>query len=165
MSKSSDRETFFSANSSFVGAFHNHDTSSGHSGKGNRSLLELLNIYEENIDTVSLSFDSLKRLIVTFHNGTSYQKKALAGKFCKRGFYEIYLVKKKKEIPPLIPILYGSRDIDRLRIALSPAQDLIISNKWIRDGNILFFTSGGRGRYKGQVKRFKSQRRERSSLF
>lgn len=107
------------------------------------TLLNLFEISEQpHSDTVHFSFNSKNELEVTYLARGQKLTDTFAGTFHRKGFYEIYLRKKKTEIPPFLPILYSSNDIYRIRLALTPGGNLIVDNKWDRTGNI-FLMGGG----------------------
>lgn len=71
-----------------------------------------------------------------------------AGRFDKdMYYYEVYLEKQVIEIPPLIPIFFSKRHIERLRIGLNTDNTLIIDHKWAHMGGVLGFASGNSDRF------------------
>lgn len=108
------------------------------------TLLGLFEISEQlHTDTVYLSFNSRNELEVTYLARGQKLTDTFAGTFNRKGFYEIYLRRKKTEIPPFLPIFYSSNDIYRIRLALTQGGNLIVDNKWDRTGNIFIMGGGG----------------------
>lgn len=112
------------------------------------TLLDMLDVFNFHSDSISLHFDNKERLVLTFKDTLVNRIEIFEGRFRKKGYYEIYLRNEKKEIPPFLPIIYGYRDIDRVRIGLTKENYLFVDNKWARDGNIFILAGGGSGRYR-----------------
>ena len=83
----------------------------------------------------------------------AFKEKTFHGAFSKKGYLEIFLRNNKKEIPPLLPIIYGKYNINRIRIALTLENDLIIDNSWNEGGNIFILGVGDKGRRQQFFKR------------
>ena len=64
------------------------------------------------------------------------------GKFKSRGKYKITLVKERVQVPPLIPIIYGTNHIDKIRIKLMDNGDLIVKEYFRKEGNVFLITAG-----------------------
>jgi hypothetical protein len=99
-----------------------------------------------NSDSVKLAFNESKHLVLTYQDSGITRSSVFDGKFSNKGYYEIIFHKKKTEIPPLIPIFYSHREIDRLRIALTKNNELVIDRKYVLDGNFLFVGGGASDR-------------------
>ena len=106
-------------------------------------------------DSIHLYFDSNNKLVLIFKDSLGVRTETYDGKFNKKGFYEVYIRNYKKEIPPRVPIIYSVRDIKRLRIGLTKESELVIDNKWARDGHILLLAGGGAGRYRSYFRPLK----------
>ena len=113
---------------------------------GDLTLLNLFEIRDENIDSVHISFNDSKELKLTYTFKGQEIIKTLTGYFAKKGYYEIYFRNQKKEIPPLLPIIYSNNHINRVRLALTIDGNLIIDNMWDDSGNIFILAAGSSGR-------------------
>ena len=116
-------------------------------GNCDMTLLQLFNIFDSKTDSVMIEFDKVGQLQITFRDSLSNLNdktriETFQGYFSHKGYYEIYLKKEKKEIPPLFPIIYSDYNIDRIRIAFTTENDLIIDNKWKLGGNIFLMAAG-----------------------
>lgn len=115
---------------------------------GNPTLLTLFEIYSVNTDSVSIKFiDSLK-LQITYTDSGTVKKKIFNGQFAKKGYYEIFLRNESK----VIPIIYARRNINRIRMASTIQDDLIIDNDWNESGHILILGAGDSGRRQSYFK-------------
>lgn len=112
------------------------------------TLLDMFDLFRLHSDSISLHFDEKEKLVLIFNDSLLKRTEIFEGRFKKKGYYEIYLRYKKKEIPPFVPIIYGYRDIDRIRIGLTKENNLVVDNKWARDGNIFILAGGGSGRFR-----------------
>ncbi|HCS21033.1 MAG TPA: hypothetical protein DIW47_10825 [Bacteroidetes bacterium] len=110
------------------------------------SLLQLFEIGVVNTDSVSLGFNDSNALILSYEvNGQKFEN-VFNGKFADKGYYEIYFRNKRKEIPPVIHIIYSSNHINRVRLALTKEGDLLVDNMWDDSGNIFIIGAGDSGR-------------------
>ncbi|MGP8216057.1 MAG: hypothetical protein ACLQQ4_10870 [Bacteroidia bacterium] len=102
----------------------------------------------------SFKINTSGQLQVTFaDSGGNYTEKLFDGILTKKGYYEIYLRNKNMEFPPFFPVVYNQCDIDRIRIALTKSNDLIVDNLWENDDSILlFFGTGDSGRSQNYFK-------------
>ena len=125
----------------FSGTFS--DTSFKSKGKNYQplTLTQIFEVFHIKAKTVSLQFNDSGYLQVSFNDSVIIYH----GKFKKRGYYEFFLSKRRIAIPPLIPFIYGSRNIDRIRIGLTKNNALIVYNWWVVDGNLFLFAGGGGG--------------------
>jgi hypothetical protein len=115
---------------------------------GNPTLLTLLEIYHVNTDSVQINFiDSLK-LQLSYRDGGTIKKKVFKGQFAKNGYYEIFLRNESK----VIPIIYARHNINRIRMALTIQDDLIVDNDWNESGHILILGAGDSGRRQSYFK-------------
>jgi hypothetical protein len=112
----------------------------------NTTVLELFELYTSPVDSVRLYFDAHNQLVLTYSDSLVARTVLFKGQFRKRGYYEIFIRNYKVEIPPFFPIIYGQRDIKRLRVGLNKDLDLVIDNKWARTGNIFILAGGGSDR-------------------
>ncbi len=113
---------------------------------GSPTLLGLFEIRNDNAESVTLNFNDSGKLILTYKSADSIKTKAFNGRFTKEGFYEIYFRNESKEVPPHFPIFYSKHNINRIRIALTIENDLIIDNWWNEGGNIFILGVGDKGR-------------------
>ncbi len=141
--------------------FNNSFENKSHLTKGlinyneNKTILEYFEINKKNIDSVYFYFNRNNDLILTFRDSLKTFKEIFSGKFKNKGYYEIFIRNYKKEIPPFVPFIYGTRDIKRLRIGFTKDNELVIDNKWARDRNIFILSGGGSGRYRSYFKLIK----------
>ena len=112
-------------------------------GYDNSEILKLFEIKNQNFDSISMSFTPNNSLVIKYSDSTGIITKQYHGEFSKRGFYEIYFRKRNIEIPPLLPIIYSEYDTDRIRISLTPENNLLIDDYRAYGGNILVFGNGG----------------------
>jgi hypothetical protein len=117
-------------------------------GNSGATILDFFELYKLKTDTIQFHFDNDNKLILTFNDSLSVRTEPFKGKFRKKGYYEIFIRNYKKEIPPLFPIIYSTRDIKRLRLGLTQENNLVIDNKWAKDGNIFILAGGGSERYR-----------------
>lgn len=135
----------------FSGKFANSGTKTT-SKKTEYTMLALFEIYPNFFtDSVSIELIDTKHLKVSYYNPFSIyenkvETKIFEGKIKNNGCFQIYHRKKNIEIPPLIPIFYSRRDIYRIRIFITTENELLIENKWARDGNIFIMAAGGSGK-------------------
>jgi hypothetical protein len=143
-----EKESFVPLSHKFKGVFLNKPYHSKGKNPHPPTLLDRFELYPEPIspDTIYISFNQNENLEVSYRSLGGTNTEIFQGKLSPRGYYELYLRRDKKEIPPVVPFIYGSRDIDRIRIALTQNGDLIIDNKWAHDANIFLFAGGGKGR-------------------
>lgn len=110
-----------------------------------QSLLNHFHILSDT-DSVQLQFNSNNQLVLTYKDSGTTKTSVFDGKFLNKGYYEIVFHKKKIEIPPVIHILFSHREIERLRIALTKNNELMIDRKYVLDGNFLFVGGGASDR-------------------
>lgn len=149
-----NKSNFKPINNNFSGSFKNFS----YKTKGRNydpTLLNLFNIFDIASDTIIFKINSNGQLQLTFKDSLKIKTEIFKGNFSKKGYYEIYFRKIKKEIPPLVPIIYGYRDIDRIRIGLTINNDLVVDNKWATDGNIFILAAGSAGRSQSFLKKIK----------
>ncbi len=114
------------------------------------TMLEVFEIFQVRSDSINLSFNNSGQLQISFDKNS--QTKSFDGKF-KKGYFQIYFRNKKT----IIPIFYSKRDIYRLRLALTKDNELIIANKWARDGNIFILAGGASGHRKYYFKQTRTK--------
>ncbi len=110
------------------------------------TIAQLLALDAEMNDRVLLRTDSSGTLFVELTGSNATEVYAFTGSHARRGYLEIFLANDVKEIPPFLPIIYSRRNIDRLRLALTNGDQLVIDHKWAKDGNIFLLSGGGSGR-------------------
>lgn len=113
---------------------------------GDNSLLQLFEIGVVTTDSVSLRFNDSNALILSYEVHGQKFENVFNGKFADKGYYEFYFRNKRKEIPPVIHIIYSRNHINRVRIALTNEGDLLVENMWDDSGNIFIIGAGDSGR-------------------
>lgn len=106
--------------------------------KNTVQLLRLFRLSDSSVSSVSLSFDKENDFKISYKNflgGNSY--KTFKGKF-KKNYYEIFLEKKRINIP----LIYGKTAIDRIRIRVLKDSTLIVENYYNHSGNIFLMAAG-----------------------
>ncbi len=135
----------------FSGTFTNQSFTSNRKNQ-HSTILTLLRIPYEKVDSVCLTFTEGDKLLVMFYDGLTTKKETLEGRFRKRGDYEIYLRKKRF----YIPIIYSSINVYRIRIASTVDHNLLIENLSEVSGNIFLLAGGYREKtrysFKNQTK-------------
>ncbi len=108
------------------------------------SLLEIFNIKEKEADEVHIEFKDEDHLILSFYESAdSISQKVkteivFPGRFVKGNFFEIEFKNNKL----VIPLIYGWRDIDRLRIGMLYGGDLVVDKKFADDSFVFIFGGG-----------------------
>jgi len=140
------KKNFRPVNTSIEGSFSNQAYQI--TGKADKlTLLELFNIFDGASDNINIITTSNGALQVSYQDSLSNKRfETFEGDFTKQGNYEIYLRKEIKSIPPLIPIISGHRNIDRIRIAYTNNNNLVIDHKWERTANVFLMAGGGNSR-------------------
>lgn len=109
-----------------------------------QNALGIFNVFKENTDFINLTFEEPNKLklnyLIDTNEGTVEKEVLFEGKR-KKKFLEIYFSKKQF----LIPIVFNSVYIDRIRIGQDRNGDLIIRNLHDNSGNILFIGGGSGG--------------------
>lgn len=103
-------------------------------------------------DTVNLRFTGNNELLLIYRDTLGVRTDTFYGEFKKGLYYEVYLRNNVVEIPPIIPIIHGSRNISRLRVFLLRGNQIVIEHKWARDANFLIMAGGGSGRSRSDFK-------------
>jgi hypothetical protein len=117
------------------------------------SILHEFEIFPAADSSVHIQFDSSQNLLLTYHNGIDFSTIPFNGRFKKNGSYQIWIRRKRIEIPPLFPIFYSQIDIKRLRLVLDLEDNLVIHNKWARTANVFIFAAGGSGKYNSYIRK------------
>jgi hypothetical protein len=143
------KKDFSPIDKKFLGIFENRSslTKGRHYSSSQPTILDLFELYKIAADSIHFHFDNDDKLTLTFNDSLRLRTEKFDGKFRRKGYYEIFIRNHKIEIPPLFPIIYSTRNIKRLRLGLTNDNNLVIDNKWARDGNILLFVGGGGERY------------------
>ena len=143
------KKDFSPIDKKFLGIFENRSslTKGRHYSSSQPTILDFFELYKIAADSIHFHFDSDDKLTLTFNDSLRLRTEKFDGKFRGKGYYEIFIRNHKREIPPLFPIIYSTRNIKRLRLGLTNDNNLVIDNKWARDGNILLFVGGGGERY------------------
>jgi len=108
--------------------------------------LHLLNLYDIKTDTIHIRFNNKDELIVNYIEKIKGLKRTqeftFQGEFRRNKGYEIVLVKERIRIPPIIPIIFGKTNIDKINLKTTPEGDIVITNYYRRDGNIFVLAAG-----------------------
>jgi hypothetical protein len=136
-------------NQQFKGTFHNQafQISGRNPYQGHTSILQELEIFPQESEWISIEFGRNNELYLHYPKGGDTITSMFQGKFKKNGSYQIWLRRKRIEIPPFFPIIYSRVDIKRLRFHLDLENNLVIHNKWARTANIFILAAGGSGKY------------------
>ncbi|WP_196888296.1 hypothetical protein [Aureivirga sp. CE67] len=148
------KENFKEINSPHLGTFELISYQNSSKSNTNRSLLRLFDIEIEDdikISKITLEFDSNNYLSITYKSILGTETKYFKGELKKKGYFEIFL--KKKRI--LIPLFYTIIDVDRKRIGFTNDGDLIIDNYVNRGGMIFLMAAGGKYRTQYYFKKIK----------
>jgi hypothetical protein len=116
------------------------------------SILQELEIFPHESESISIEFGLNNELYIRYPKGGDTLTSIFDGKFKKNGSYQIWLRRKRIEIPPLFPIIYSRVDIKRLRFNLDLENNLVIHNKWARTANIFILAGGASGKYNSLFK-------------
>ena len=109
---------------------------------GSPNFLTLLEVENELVNKISFKFIEGNRLLLVYKDGDSLKSKEFSGQFKGNGYYEIFLRNDSK----VVPLIYGRHNINRIRIAMTNQNGLIIDNEWNESGNLLFIGVGDKGR-------------------
>lgn len=116
------------------------------------SILQELEVFPHESEWISIEFGLNNELYIRYPKGGHTLTSIFDGKFKKNGSYQIWLRRKRIEIPPLFPIIYSRVDIKRLRFNLDLENNLVIHNKWARTANIFILAGGASGKYNSLFK-------------
>jgi hypothetical protein len=128
------------------------------------SVLHEFEIFPAADSSVRIKFDSSQNLLLTYHNGIDFSTISFNGRFKKNGSYQIWLRRKRIEIPPLFPIFYSQIDIKRLRLVLDLEDNLVIHDKWARTANVFIFAAGGSGKYNSYFRKKSNRKSNRKYI-
>jgi hypothetical protein len=142
----SSRPTAPILNPTYTGIFANHPYKADQIKRyGPYTLLEVFKLDSAITDSVTIAFDSTARLRISYTaNGTPHEH-LFAGVFTKEGEYKFIFENKKKEIPPILPVLYSQYHIHHIRLSLTPEGNLLLRNRWKQGGNIFILGGGDAG--------------------
>lgn len=129
----------------FSGTFDNNAFKINGRRYGSPTLLDLFEIHNVSADSIAVKINDTGQLQLTYKDKEVITK-TFEGSFKDKGYYEVFLRNEKKEIPPGFPIIYGKHNVNRIRVALTVQDDLIIDNKWNESANIFVFGVGDKGR-------------------
>lgn len=118
-----------------------HTLSNGKKDKDYQvSIQGLFNI--RNLDSVvKVAINKNNELEIHYKNVLGgHEVEVFKGKF-KKNYFEVYLDKKRIFFPPI----YCKNNINRLRIALTQNNDLVINRHYDRSGMFLLFAAGSSG--------------------
>ncbi len=130
----------------------NHSTKVKGQGYRDLALLDLFEIRNIKTDSVLIKLSDKGVLQITYKDSLETKELLFNGRFVKRRYLEIYIRNKKREIPPLIPIIYSTRDVYRLRLAMTTDGELLVDNQWDQSGNVFILGGGSSGRRQGFFK-------------
>ena len=136
-------------NQSFKGKFQNQSfkISGRNSYQDHTSILQELEVFHHESESISIEFGLNNELYIRYPKGGDTLTSIFNGKFKRNGSYQIWLRRKRVEIPPLFPIIYSRVDIKKLRFHLDLENNLVIHNKCARTANIFILAAGGSGKY------------------
>ena len=101
-----------------------------------RSILSCFNI-KDYADFVTIVSEKPNEIKLIYHNDSTKQEKVFIGEM-KKNYFEIYFSKRQT----VIPLLYSSYDIERVRIGKSKEGKLLIRDYSCQSGNLLLFAAG-----------------------
>ena len=101
-----------------------------------RSILSCFNI-NDYADFVTIVSEKPNEIKLIYHNDSTKQEKVFIGEM-KKNYFEIYFSKRQT----VIPLLYSSYDIERIRIGKSKEGKLLIRDYSCQCGNLLLFAAG-----------------------
>lgn len=101
------------------------------------SALAYFNFRDIKADSIYINFDEKERLGIRFRDSIGLKTYVYEGRFTKQGYYEVYLKRYQKAIPPVIPFLFCFFDIDKLTITMTKNQQLVMNRKWSRGWRVL----------------------------
>lgn len=117
------------------GEYYGNSESTKRNNNQTINILQLFNL-EREADFINLSIDQSK-VKLNYLQGTENKEFVFEGKM-RNKFLEIYFKKKQT----VIPLLYSSIEIDRIRIGKDKDGNLVIMNFAEHSGNILFMAAG-----------------------
>jgi hypothetical protein len=138
-------------NQSFKGKFQNQSfkISGRNPYQDHTFILQELEVFHHESESISIEFGLNNELYLHHQKGSDTLTSMFEGKFMKNGSYQIWLRRKRVEIPPFFPIIYSRVDIKRLRFHLDLENNLVIHNKWARTASIFILAGGASGKYNG----------------
>lgn len=99
-------------------------------------------------DSITLSISPTGYLVVQYADSAGHPVQAtFQGKFKHRSYFEVFLNKEEQGFPPFFPILYGTTDILRIRLAQTVSGDLLLDYYSEHTANIFIMAGGGSTRY------------------
>ena len=101
-----------------------------------RSILSCFNI-NDYADFVTIVSENPNEIKLIYYNDSTKQEKVFIGEM-KKNYFEIYF--SKRQI--VIPLLYSSYDIERIRLGKSKEGKLLIRDYSCQSGNLLLFAAG-----------------------
>lgn len=142
------KENFKPINTNFEGVFQNKQYNLIKEDEYTKTLASLLSLKDKPKE-IALHFNTKKELVVRYKDSLNNPKeKILKGKLRNRGYYQVYLYKKRLEIPPLFPIIYSKVSITKIRIAMTKEDKLVID--YISDDGMNIFILAGGTYYRNQ---------------
>jgi hypothetical protein len=108
------------------------------------SLLATFKSGDQKADSIHISISPAAELVLTYRDSSGVRTSTFQGRFSRKGYLEIFLTRRRVQIPPLIPLIYGSTQIYRLRIGVKAGGELVIRNKWVEEVNIFILGGGTR---------------------
>ncbi|MEP0262803.1 hypothetical protein [Dokdonia sp.] len=120
------------------------------------NLLHMLNIYDKDIDTIMMNFKNKNELIITYVEeiGSIHKTESaiFKGKFKKDGSFQIFLEKRRLQVPPVIPVLYNQVHIDKVMMSMTKDGNLLLENYYKREGSVLIIGGGNTFKYSQKFK-------------
>ena len=103
----------------------------------NNSILYCFDIMGEYADFVTIASANMNEIKLIYYNDSARQERIINGQM-KKNYFEIYFSKKQF----IIPLLYSSCDIVRIRIGKSKDGKLLIREFLNQSGNLFFLSAG-----------------------
>ena len=116
-----------------------------------QTLLEAFHIQEilalnkkiaTDVDSVKIYFKD-STLNLYYEANEHIGSHSFKGYFTEKGFFEINTFNDKINIPPILPILYSSHYIDRIRVGLTKNGEIWVNTFFDNTKNIFFLVGGG----------------------
>lgn len=139
------RKKLVPVHTGFTDTYHVRPVRTQHTHQPVSDLLRTFDLRNTGTDTVQLSITA-QGLLTLNHPDDGRRTEQFIGTFSKRGYFEVYTRKEIKEVPPVVPIIHGRRQVNRIRLALSTDGCLVLDNKWENTANIFLMAGGGSGR-------------------
>jgi hypothetical protein len=136
-------------NPAYTGTFANHPYKSGRNKHYSpNTFLEVFKLDSTSSDSITIAFDSTDRLLISYTaNGVPHEH-IFNGTFTKKGKYKFIFQNHRKDVPPLLPILYSNHNIRYIIVSLTPEGTLFLREHWDRTGTVFIFAAGSAGNHR-----------------